>query len=211
MTVQGTWSMAETGSAKRTAKPRSYWLAGSVLLLLVAVILSGAFLLDRQFRPRVGIETATGGSPGAVTAPGRTISTEAEIAQLATPLEREVATAYLRYWALYSTAMETLDSSRLVEVATGERLSQAVAEVEDLRADGIAAKIQVKHNFQVLKATEREAAVRDEYINSSYAVDPQTRKPVGDPGQSQRFVNTYSLERVGSAWKVVDVVRDYAS
>ncbi len=36
---------------------RPYWLIGLALLGLVVILLAGAFLLDRQLRPRVGIES----------------------------------------------------------------------------------------------------------------------------------------------------------
>ncbi len=44
---------------------RPYWIVGLALFGLVVVLLAGAFLLDRQFRPAVGVE-----SPPAVAATG---------------------------------------------------------------------------------------------------------------------------------------------
>jgi hypothetical protein len=206
MTVQGTLRMAEPPARQRT--PRSYWLAGSALLLVVVLLLAGAFLLDRQFRPRVGIETGSGVATGAITAPSRTITTEAEIGQLATPLERELAAAYLRYWEVYAHAVESLGPARLTQVADGERLEEAQAEVANLRTSGRAAKIQVRHSFIILRASGSEATIRDQYVNSSYLIDPTTKQPIGTPGQSQTAVVTYTLRRVDGTWKVVEAVRE---
>lgn len=187
----------ETGSRPQ----RPYVAIGVALLALVFVAVGAAFLLDKQLRPRVGIEPISGVS-------GRTLSGPDDVATVASPLEKQIATAYLTYWSVYGAAMENRDTSHLAEVAAGDRLQQATVEVEELRSQGIAAKIQVKHSFSITQATDKEATVQDHYVNASYAVDPQTRAPVGAPGKSQQVVNTYSMERVSGAWKVTDVVRE---
>jgi len=205
-----TGELNEMATNVSAAQRRSYVGIAAALLALVFVIVAGAFLLNRQLRPRVGIEAIAG--PSAVQeseAPAsRTISSESEIGLLATPLQREVATAYLRYWTVYGAAMENRDTTRLAEAMAGDRLQQASAEVEELRSQGVAAKIQVKHSFSVTQIANNEATIQDHYVNASYAVDPQTRVPIGEPGKSQQIVNTYSMTQVNGTWKVTDVVRE---
>jgi len=216
--MAGTHTPTET-VADQAQRSRSIWLAGGGVLLVVLVVLGSAFALDRYFRPRVGIEPAAGASvagasptaPTATTpsssAAGQgavvTITQAADISRLGSQREREVARAYLRYWDVYAQAMETLDTSRLAEVTAGARHQEAVEEVGDLKTEGIAARIQVKHSFAVNRASEDEATIRDEYVNSSYAINPVSKQPVGEPGTSERLLDTYFLRRVDGVWKVI--------
>lgn len=204
-----TGELNEMAANVSAAQRRSHIGIGVGLLALVFVIVAGAFLLNRQLRPRVGIEAIAGPSAlqGSESPASRTISSESEIGLLATPLQREVATAYLRYWTVYGAAMESLDSSGLASVADGARLKEASADIDDLRAEGVAAKFQVKHSIVILSATPTDATVRDEYTNSSYAVSPITRQALGDPNGSQHANNTYFLRRINGAWKVIDGVK----
>lgn len=219
-------------------RPPRFWLVGLVMFGLIVVILVGAFLLNRQFRPRVGIEpvatpvtssqvqaraapsVATQPTVHPVTSPTVAATPSAAptpapsgVAPAAKPtadpaLVKEVEKAYLKYWEVYGEAMNTLDITKLQDVAAGDRLQQATAEVNDLKAAGKAAKIEVEHKYFVFNVTDKTAAVHDEYVNSSYAVDPKTQQPVGAPGKSETIIDTYFLERVGGEWKVVRGVRE---
>lgn len=210
MTLQ---DVPKVSSGSQDARPpaaatRPYWLVGTALLLLIVIALAGALLLDRRFRAPVGIEvgeipaasaTVVTGSADAST----TISSASELGRLNSPLERDVARAYLRYWDVYAEAMLTLDGSKLSGVTAEGRLQEALQEIANVKAGGVAARVQVAHRLQVLSATAQEASVRDEYVDSSYAVDPSTKQPVGAPGASDRAVNTYFLRRINGDWKVV--------
>jgi ABC-type transporter MlaC component len=180
---------------------RPYVAIGAIILTLVFVAVGAAFLLNKQLRPQVGIEPVAGVS-------GRTMSGREDVEKLASSLEKQIATAYLNYWSVYGAAMENRDTSHLAEVTAGDRLQQATTEVEELKSQGIAAKIQVRHSFSITQVADKEATIQDSYLNASYAVDPQTRAPVGEPGKSQQVVNTYSMARINGAWKVTDVVRE---
>ena len=202
--------------------PRPYLMIGLALFGVIVLAVGAALLLDRHLRPRLGIKPATetipratppantssqeAGQPSAVMAP-KAISGPADIQSLGSPLEREVATAYLHYWTVYAEAMETLDPSRLAEVAAGDILRLTTEDVEQSRRDGEAARIQIKHSFSVISIAPNQATVRDEYTNSSYAIDPQTKQPIGAPGQSERLTDTYTLRRIDGVWKVVAGVR----
>ncbi len=67
---------------------RPYWLIGLALLGLVVILLAGAFLLDRQLRPRVGIE-----SPPAVATAVRPTSVPVAIVPPTMPVTPVAATA----------------------------------------------------------------------------------------------------------------------
>ena len=205
-----TGELNEMAANVSAAQRRSYIGIAAALLALVFVIVAGAILFNRQLRPRVGIEAIAGPSAlqGSEASASRTISSESEIGLLATPLLREVGTAYLNYWQVYASAAESLDSARLVEVAVGDRLEEAVAEIADLRTAGRAAKVQVRHSFAVLSASQDEASVRDKYENSSYIIDPVSKQPVGVPGKSQNTTVSYSLRRINGVWKVTEAIRE---
>jgi len=113
-------------------------------------------------------------------------------------------------WQKLST-MYTLDASHLADVASGERLQQATDEVQKVKAQGKAAKIDVQHNIGIFDVTDSSASVHDEYINNSYSIDPSTKKAVGAPGQTQHISDTYLLQRVTGVWKVVSGVRESSS
>ncbi len=225
MGVDETTNEVKSSRGADPERRRPFWVVGLALLGLVVVMLVGAFLLDRQLRPDVGIgpaaavpvagEATETPQPGLLpTSPAAGISTPVATmapagGAVATPSRaEEVEQAYLKYWEVYSEAMYTLSTSRLSEVAAGERLGQAIVEVEKLKAQGKAAKIEVEHDFFVFDVTATSAAVHDEYVNNSYAIDPQTKQPVGAPGKSESIVDTYFLERMDGIWKVVRGVRE---
>jgi len=197
-----------TGQSRRT-NARAL-LVGVAMLVVVLLALATAFLLDRVNRPPVGIGQApTAGipaqppSPQAAATDSAPIRSLADVDRLRSPVEQAVARAYLRYWDVYAVAMETRSTARLAEVTAGGRLQEATDEVGDLLVEGIAARIQVSHSFTLHDVGENDATIRDEYVNSSYVIDPLSRQPIGDPGTSQRIVNSYFLRRLDGVWKIV--------
>src|SRR5688572_8655168 len=93
-----------TGVARRTNT--------RALLALILLGLATAFVLDRLNRPPVGMtQPPAGGSqsqqPSNQAAPpsANTIRSLADIAQLRSPAEQDVARAYFRYWDVYAAAM----------------------------------------------------------------------------------------------------------
>lgn len=74
--------------------------------------------------------------PAAVAAPASTPTLPAT-----SPLAQEVIRAYQRYWVVYAEALYSLDTSPLGEVTAGEALQESIAEVEELRAEGLAGKV----------------------------------------------------------------------
>lgn len=201
-------SSGSQDARRPAAATRPYWLVGTALLVLVVMAVASALLLDRRFRSPVGIERGERPASSATTATGSagastTITNASELGRLNSPLERDVARAYLRYWDVYSEAMLSLDVSKLPEVTAAARLQEAQEEVADLKAGGVAARIQVAHRLRVLSATAQEASIWDEYVDSSFAIDPSTKQPIGAPGASERVISTYVLRPINGAWKVV--------
>jgi hypothetical protein len=217
------------------AAPR-FWRIGLLLLAGVLVLLLGAFLLDRQLRPRVGVEPlpasnatappgvataartqAPGSQPGAgtTTGPQATAGTgtpspatgaSSPVASSPASLQREIETAYLRFWEVRAEALFIPDASRLPEVMAGPALDREREQIDQLRARGQAAKLVVEHHIALRSAGPTTAVVYDEYVNKSYLVDAQTKEPVGTPGPGGIAKVSYVLEKIDGSWKVVDGV-----
>jgi len=213
----------ESNPDSGTDRPRwPYWVIGLALAGLVIAILVAAFILDARLRPPVGVQSAPTTVIGASIKPGPTVAVtvsgaskqaaDATMTTAGTPnssaLDEPIRQAYLHYWDVYAEAMSTLDTSHLSEVAAGDRLQEAIAEVTDLKAQGRAAKIEVEHHLLIFNVTESTASVHDEYINNSYAIDPTSKSPLGTPGVGERLVDTYSLQKIDGSWKVIRGLRE---
>lgn len=108
---------------------------------------------------------------------------------------------------MYADAMLRLDGAQLHDVMTGPRLERALDEIETLRANGQAVRIVVESDPFVADISGDEAAIIDEYENSSYLIDPVTKEPVTDRGEPNTLRDTFTLVREDDVWKVRDSVR----
>lgn len=123
------------------------------------------------------------------------------------PLEREVQAAYLRYWDVLTEANLSLDTSRLPEVTAGRELAQAQQQVEELKAKGKAAKVDVEHRIALAKVTPDEAVVADEYLNKSVYVDPVTKAEFKTTAPPTVEKLSFTLRKIDGEWKVVEAAR----
>ncbi|MHB0929244.1 MAG: hypothetical protein ACYC3W_10170 [Candidatus Nanopelagicales bacterium] len=216
---------------------RPYWIVGLALLGLVVVLLAGAFLLDKQLRPRVGIEsppvvattakptsppqaiapptvrptpepTATA-TPAALGAAPTTTEGPGGLRMATSPLEREIEAAYENYLRVYSEAVLNLDTSHLSEVLAGRALQLVTEEVDDLKARGRPGKIIEDERVVAFgRVTETSATVVDEYVSHSVYVDPNTKEPLPRSGPPIRVRQSYELRKVNGVWKIVDGTRE---
>lgn len=183
-------------------RPRPYWVVAFALLGLVLAMLGVALLLDRHFRPRVGIEPASA-SPNQATSP--TPASMAELPFATTPLEREVEAAYWKFLRTHADAVLELDTSRLSEVLDGQPLQWVTDEVNDLKGQGLAAKlIEDERILTFINVTGTAVTVEEQYVSRSVYVDPQTKQLVPRTGPPERIRQTYEFRRVNGVWKVVD-------
>lgn len=114
---------------------------------------------------------------------------------------------YLTYWEVYADALYNLDETKLNDVMTGPRLERALTEVQNLRAQNRAVKIDVENQPVVVKVAGDEAMILDRYENRSHFVEPSSKKPLTQPSSSEGLRDMVSLIRVGAVWKVLDIVR----
>jgi hypothetical protein len=205
---------------------RPYWIVGLGLLALLVVVFLGAFLVDRQLRPGVGVEPAPTAIPKVGTqfpAGGNlvptiqptAISTALAVAPTGTPglsgvrvadspLEIEIEAAYRKYWEVRADALLNLNESRLSEVMAGAELERSRQQVAELKSQGRAAKIVVDHMLAFLQVSERQAQLYDYYTNRSYVVDAATKQPIQTPGPGGIAKVSYDLQKIDGVWKVVD-------
>jgi len=118
-------------------------------------------------------------------------------------LEDEVSEAYLAYWEAYSAALLNLDASLAEGVAAGEELERIRDEIEMLRADGVALRVVVEHDFAVVQASADAAVVIDEYRDRSFTVDPETKEPPTATVTGEIITDSYEFSRLDGKWVVV--------
>lgn len=118
-------------------------------------------------------------------------------------IEEDVEAAYLAYWDAYSEAVLNLDVSLVEGFAAGEELDSIREEIEQLRADGVALRVVVEHDFLVIPTSEAAATVVDEVTNNSFFVDPVTKDPPEAEGSGEVIRYTFFLEPVDGRWVVV--------
>jgi hypothetical protein len=201
-----------------------FWAVGLILLGIVVVVLAGAFLLNQHFQPHVGIKpvartptrsssTPNGHKRGAAPATAQsTVSAAPTSVPTVAPTptlspRQQVVQAYDRYWQNYSQALYTLNTSRMTRVATGNELHRVEAEVAGFKKRGYAVRVRVTHHALIVSITGDKAAVYDQVLNDSYAVDPVTKKPGQGSSQADREKNIYSLQKIHGVWKVTKVLR----
>lgn len=150
-------------------------------------------------------------TPTATVAASPTV-TPTEPPLTATPsleeLEAEVSAAYLAYWDAYAEALLSLDVALVDGRAVGDELRAIEDEIETLRGDGVAARIVVQHDFDIVSLTATDAVVIDEYVNNSFYVDPQSKEPEEADGPGDVIRETVFLELVEGRWVVVRSVRE---
>lgn len=206
---------SSSGKGQPMARGWPSWAVGLALFALVLVILGGAFILDAPLKPKVGTEPvpttvpslAPTVAPTAAPSPGATIGGAVASSTVAPNAEKTaVDQAYLRYWDVYTAALYSLDTSHLGEVMAGDELDQARQTIEGLRRDGHAAKIDVEHHFAIIDLTDSTATIQDEYLNTSYLVNAETKQPVGTPTSGEKQTISCQLRLLDGTWKVVKVV-----
>lgn len=141
-------------------------------------------------------------SPTQTATPNATVSLDAQ--------REKVREAYLAYWDAYAAAVLELDVTLVEDYATGEELEGIRQEIEQLRADGVAARIQVEHDLAVTSVTEDSAVVVHEYVNNSFYVDPVTKQPEVGEGSGETVTDTVFMEKVEGRWVVVRGAREAA-
>jgi hypothetical protein len=213
-----------TGHNPQSGHRTPFWAVGLILLVVVVVVLTGAFLLNQHFRSHVGIEPAvptrmqgssTPGSQHGGAAPATAQSTISAVptsvptvapAPTLSP-RQQVVQAYDRYWRDYSQALYTLDTSQMSDVSSGGELRQVQAQVVSLLRDKRAVRTRVTHHALVVSIKGDKASVYDEILNRSFTIDPVTKQPPQGSNQADLEKDIYFFQRIHGKWKIVKSVR----
>jgi hypothetical protein len=187
------------------------------LLLTVAVLLVGGLFAVRQFRSTVGTRPAPSVAapaspavPPTVAAPAVASPASAAVAASAAPslpvatdpLTLEIEQAYLHYWDIRTQAYLNLDTSHLGEVMAGAELDRMTQQVNGLKAQGHAVKVDVDHHYLIASRATDSAVVYDEYLNRSLYLDAATKQliPTSSPPATEKV--SFDLQKVDGTWKV---------
>ena len=205
---------AQTGSAPR------YGVVAAVLLVCVALLLGGGYVLGQRLRPRAGpagvsaaTATSSSASPSADSGgPGTSASAmpsrsgpavAAASPETSSAAEQQVIEAYLRYWQVYSDAVLNLDTSHLNEVLAGPALQWVTDEVTGLKEKNTPAKVNVQHNYAVVRLGDTTATLVDNYVSQSVYVDPKTRQPLPRTDPPTHVEQSFDFQKVDGVWKIV--------
>lgn len=140
--------------------------------------------------------TATATAPTATPTPSR----DAIVA--------EVSQAYLAYWDAYADAVLHLDITRVERFVSGAELASIREEIEKLRADGVALRVVVEHDFAVIDVTGAVALVEDQLVDNTFYVDAKTLEPPTAAGSGDRYRDLVRLERLDGRWTVTSGARN---
>jgi hypothetical protein len=169
---------------------------------------------------------ATATSPAAPTAAATSAPTQVVAVESATPtsapvvgsvsptpsptveptLAAKVGAAYERYWQVRSQALLDLDKSHLSEAMGGDHLASTSNLIDQLIEENRAIQTSVDHDYQVVKASEGSAEIFDDYLSSSFYIDPQSLRPLSAPASDELRV-LYQMINIDGVWKVIDSVR----
>lgn len=216
-----------------SARVRRYGLAAAGIVLVVAAVVAGAIRLDRQLRPPVQTVAVTGtaaasvaprpASPqvaadvvGNVTAVSSSAASSSAasasaapslpsgVSVASSPLEREIEAAFLHYWDVRSQALLNLDGSHLSEVTAGVELTRDQQQIDDLKAQNRAIKVEINYRLAFVNSSQDSAELFDDSFNKSYYVATDTKQPQGSPGSGGPVKVSYVLQKLQGTWKVVD-------
>lgn len=151
-------------------------------------------------------------TPAVTADPTTPAATAAVPTATATPsrdaLVAEVSAAYLAYWDAYADAVLHLDITRVERFATGAELKGIREEIEKLRADGVALRVVVKHDFAVIDVTGTSGLVDDQIVDNTFYVDAKTLEPPTAAGSGDTYRDLVRLERIDGRWVVTSGARN---
>jgi len=122
-------------------------------------------------------------------------------------LVAEVSAAYLAYWDAYADAVLHLDITRVERFAAGAELESIRKEIEALRADGVALRVVVEHDFAVIDVTGTVGLVEDQIVDNTFYVDAKTLDPPTAAGSGDTYRDLVRLERLDGRWTVTSGAR----
>ncbi len=112
------------------------------------------------------------------------------------------------YWDAYADAVLHLDITRVERFVSGAELASIREEIEKLRADGVALRVVVEHDFAVIDVTGAVALVEDQIVDNTFYVDAKTLDPPTAAGSGDRYRDLVRLERLDGRWTVTSGARN---
>jgi hypothetical protein len=168
---------------------------GSAASLLLLLVVAG-----------VGTGACSGSGTSASAPPAPNAPAPKALAATTTtspPLpEVAVRTAYLRSWDDYARAVWNLDPRGLDRTYARDALGVVQDEVDQRIRERRRSRVEVAHDLQVIVINADHAAVTDNVVNSSVAVNADTGADL-EVRHPEPVLFQMMLEKIDGAWKVV--------
>lgn len=119
-------------------------------------------------------------------------------------IEGQIEADYLATWDAFARAMAGADEAHLEDAFADKALQYRTTDVERVRAQGLAARIEVEHDYDIEQLTDTRAAVVDDLVNHMRLVDPSTGA-FTEPDPNSPLGRAFTLELRGDRWIVIDI------
>jgi len=143
-----------------------------------------------------------GGAPSAEPAAAKPRPTTTTTTAPAQTPEDAVREAYLRSWDDYARAVWTLDPSGLERTYADRGLAGVLDEVDDRVCERRLSRVEVTHDIQSIVVSGNHAAVTDNVVNWSVAVDADTGADL-EVRHPEPVYWQMMLQKIDGSWKVV--------
>jgi hypothetical protein len=121
-------------------------------------------------------------------------------------LASAILQGYTNYWTVRVNAMRdpTDPSIDLGSVMAGSELIGAQKTIAQYRDAGEAFASDVKHTIWITSASSDNAVIVDQFTSTTLRVDPDTKAPLDGTPSIENRTDTFEMQHVDGAWKVVD-------
>ncbi|MGH9116603.1 MAG: hypothetical protein ACRD0A_01605 [Acidimicrobiales bacterium] len=171
-----------------------------VVALACALLLAGA-ACNGSDDDTAGGDTPTADDAGSTTTTAAPTTTEAPTTTL-TP-EEEVLAAYRAAKAAIDAAHDPPNPNHpdLLALVGGEALTRTQGLLTQLQGQGVAVVGTTETHPTLVSLAGESAQVEDCFVNRSQYVNPTTREPIGQAGETVLHVRS-ELERLNGTWKL---------
>jgi hypothetical protein len=146
------------------------------------------------------VSSPSGSTPAATSAQPTPVAIN-----LPSGLANAILQAYTNYWNIRLQAIESPadQSIALDTVMAGNELEGAKKTLAEMRDNNEAGYSTVNHTMWIVQATDQDAVIVDRYVARTIKLDPETKAPLESEPTIEQYSDTFQLQNIDGAWKVV--------